>query len=679
MRGLVKRYLLFVYVLCAFLFVVGCTADSQTDSFPDSVTLTPTQRVENISPTEFIAPTELPTATPVPSPTEAMKPTVTPVPTEAPKPTVTPSPTEAPKPTATPTPSPSPKPTATTVPTKAPKPTATPTPSPSPKPTATPTPAPLLNTSSFNVGVFDAYPLAGNYADGIADIDWVSSDTSIVQVFGNDIIGMNPGTATITGTYKGSTVTADVTVYNSGRKSNDVFVQTENICLFPGEDFQLVATQKDAVFSSADPSIAKVASDGTVTGVSIGTTTITAANANSSVDCRVTVVADDGTYLKSSLPTEYHITKECVVMDSDSFYLCVDAGVCLPDNVLDKIELIMSTMEKETGLSFDNPKLSGLPPMTKPTISVINTTYNSAYAHSYGIVLAPYDIYLDENGISVIVHELLHNLQLRNGIDLGNALSEGFAMYYCDMICEKLPFPKNHDEYYNSWVCMGQFDEITLENTESSLLNPPDIHPFSYFFVQYLAKTYGDQKIYTIIDAITEAVQRTEENVYAGQVNPLSEEAIYEIIKAHTSDNLTEEFYRYFSSLEEPDWPYMDLSDVDGTYYVDFTGNRMYNITSVNGLVKFNQEITLDYTYAFDYAEKVWGRKTKGISLRAIVIDDQMMHEVDTTFYDQNNNVIRVSDLGEAVQNVVPGAVKVTLRGVDECICHVNEYNMFGE
>lgn len=123
----------------------------------------------------------------------------------------------------------------------------------------------------------------------------------------------------------------------------------------------------------------------------------------------------------------------------------------------------------------------------------------------------------------------------------------------------------------------------------------------------------------------------------------------------------------------------MDLSDVDGTYYVDFTGNRMYNITSVNGLVKFNQEITLDYTYAFDYAEKVWGRKTKGISLRAIVIDDQMMHEVDTTFYDQNNNVIRVSDLGEAVQNVVPGAVKVTLRGVDECICHVNEYNMFGE
>jgi len=708
MRGLVKKYLLLVYTLCTFLFVVGCTAESQTDAFSDSITLTPTVRVEEMTPTELPTETPIPTGaeepteapvpteaeeqtTPIPSPTVTLLPTATsspsptPLPTATPSlsptplPTATPSPSPTPLPTATPSPSPTPLPTATPSPSPTPLPTATPTPSPSPKPTATPTPAPLLNTSSFNVGVFDAYPLAGNYADGIADIDWVSSDPSIVQVFGNDIIGMNPGTATITGTYKGSTVTADVTVYNSGRKSNDVLVQTENICLFPGEDFQLVATQKDAVFSSADSSVATVAPDGTVTGVSIGTTTITAANANSSVDCTVTVVADDGTYLKSTLPTEYLITKECVVMASDSFYLCVDAGVCLPDNVLDKIELIMATMEKETGLSFSNPKLSGFPPLTKPTISVINSTYDSAYAHSYGIVLAPYDIYLDENGISVIVHELLHTLQLRNGIDLGNALSEGFAMYYCDMICEKLPFPKNHDEYYNSWVCMGQFDEITLENTESSLLNPPDIHPFSYFFVQYLAKTYGDQKIYTIIDAITEAVQRTEENVYAGQVNPLSEEAIYEIIKAHTSDNLTEEFYRYFSSLEEPDWPYMDLSDVDGTYYVDYTGTRMYNITSVNGLVKFNQEITLDYTYAFDYAEKVWGRKTKGISLRAFVIDDQMMHEVDTTFYDQYNNVIRVSDLDEAFQNVVPGAVKVTLRGVDECICHVSEYDMFGE
>ncbi len=663
MRHCVKRYLLFVYMLCAFLFVVGCTAGSQTESFSDSVTLTPTQSAEGISPTAV----PIPTVTPVLTGTEEPTATLAPSPTEAPAATPTPSPTELPLPTST------------TTPTVTPSPTATSTPTPSPRPTATPTPAPLLNTSHFNVGVFDAFSLTGNYADGITDIDWVSSNPSIVQVFGNDIIGLTLGTATITGTYKGSTVTADVRVYDSGTKSDNVLVQTEKICLFPGEDFQLVATQKDASFSSADPSVATVAPDGTVIGVSIGTTTITAANANSSVDCTVTVVADDGTYLKSSLPTEYTITKECVVMSSDSFYLCVDAGVCLPDNILEKIELIMATMEKETGLSFGNPKLSGFPPLTKPTISVVNSTYGGAYAHAYGIVVAPYDIYLDENGTSVFVHELLHTLQLRNGIDLGNALSEGFAMYYGDMICEKLPFPKNHDEYYNSWVCMGQFDEITLENTESSLLNPPDIHPFSYFFVRYLAQTYGDQKIYTVIDAITEAVQRTEENVYAGQVNPLSEEAIYEIIKAHTSDNLTEEFYRYFSSLEESVWPYMDLSDVDGTYYVDFTGTRMYNITSVNGLVKFNQEITLDYTYAFDYAEKVWGRKAKGISLRASVIDNQMMYDVDTTFYDQDGNIIPVSDPYEALQNSVPGAVKVTLRGVNECICYVNEYNMFGE
>ena len=123
----------------------------------------------------------------------------------------------------------------------------------------------------------------------------------------------------------------------------------------------------------------------------------------------------------------------------------------------------------------------------------------------------------------------------------------------------------------------------------------------------------------------------------------------------------------------------MDLSESDGTYYVDFTGTRGYNITSVNGLVKFNQEITLDYTYAFDFAEKVWGRKAKGISLSAGVVKDQVMYDVDTTFYDQYDNVIAISNLYEAYENGVSGAVKVTLRGENECICYVRDDVMFGE
>lgn len=706
MRGSVKRYLLFICMLCMFLFVVGCTADSQTDSFSDSVTLTPTVSVAETSPTDPPVPTEAPVLTEMPSPTEAPESTEHPIQTEKPELTEPPVPTEAPVPAETPVPSatlsptpiPSsmPEPTETPLPTVMPEPTeaplptvmpeptkvALPTPTPTKIPMPTPTPAPLLNYSSFYAGVFNVYSLAGHYADGVTNIDWVSSDPSILQVRGNDLIGIYPGETTITGTYKGTTVTADVTVYDCGIKGDDVSIQTQSICLFPGESFRLIATQKNAVFTSADPSVATVSSDGTVTARSIGTTTVTARNSKNSINCTVTVVADDGTYLKSSLDTEYPLTRERTVLESDSFYLIADIGVYLPEDILDKIELIMATMEKETGLSFDNPKLaSEYGTLTKPAITVVNaSSYDYAYGGADGVTVSPYDIYLDENGTHVLVHELMHTLQLRNGVDIGKALSEGFAIYYGGLICDKLPYPKNHDEYYNEWGSMGSFDEITPANTESLLLNPPDVHPFSYFFVRYLDETYGKDKFYEIMDAITEAVIQAKGAAYAGQMNPLSEEAIYKIIKEHTGDDLTEGFYRYFSSLEEADRIYMDLSDVDGVYYVDFEGNRRGNYTSIGGKLRFNQEITLDYTYAFDFAEKVWGRKAKGISLRAYVIDENhITHEVDTTFYDQYGNIIPISDPYEAFQNVAPGAVKVKLSGVDECICNARDDNMFCE
>ena len=690
MRHLLKKLKLFSCMLCVFLFVVGCTAGSQTDSFSDAITLTPTETpvtTEAPTSTEIPVVTESPTPTDIPVATEAPTPTEIPVTTEVPTPTEmlvateSPTPTEMPVATEVPTATPSPAPTLSPTPTATPSPSPSPLPTPTKAPTATPTPtmAPLLTYSNFNVGVFDAYCISGYYANGVTDIEWVSSDPSILKVSGNDLIGIYPGTATITGTYKDATVTADVKVYDSGKKGDDVSIQTQNICLFPGESFRLMATQKNAVFTSADSSVATVSSDGTVTAHAIGTTTVTATNPTNSVDCTVTVVADDGTYLKSSLDTEYPLTQERTLMVSDSFYLIADIGVYLSEDILDKIELIMETMEKETGLSFDNPKLSSAyRVMTKPVISVVNYySYDVAYGGADGITVSPYDIYFDESGTYVFVHEMLHTLQLRNGVSLGNALTEGYAIYYGGQICNKLPYPKNFDEYYNEWSSMYAFDEITLKNTEASLLNPPDVHPFSYFFVRYLDETYGKAKFYELMDAITEAVRQSHGSVYAGQVNPLSEEAIYGIIKEHTSDKLTEEFYRYFSGFEDPIWSYDDLSDIKGVYYVDFTGNRRFNSTSAPGRKSFNQEITLDYSHAFDFAEKVWGRKAKGIYLTARVIDNDMMYEVDTTFYDQGGNVIPVSE--EFFRELVPGAVRVVLRGVDECVCYESTDIMFGE
>lgn len=546
--------------------------------------------------------------------------------------------------------------------------------------TPTPTMIPLFSTSEYYVGVFEARNLSANYLNGITDIDWVSADPSILQVNGNDILGLYAGTTTLTGTYNGSTVTIDVTVYDS-TKGSDVSLQTQSILLFPEESFQLAATQSDAVFSVADPAIATVDSDGTVTAHSIGTTTVTAANQTNSIDCKVRVVADDNTYLKSSLPTEYPLTTERTLMISDSFYLFVDKGIYLPENILEKIEMIMATLEKETGLSYSNTKLDNpYVPLTKPVISVINHyEYDYGFGGPDGIVISPYDISIDECGAGVLIHELLHTLQLRNSVDIGAALCEGYAIYNTERFQKMFQFPITVDTYFNNWGSMHQFDEITLENMESSLLFPVDKHPLSYFFVTYLVETYGDQMIYTLIDAITDAVIQSEGVAQAGQINPLGEEAIYQIIKTHTSDTLTEDFYRYFISLEKAYEQKMDLTGVsDGIYYVKYTGTRHFDSTSAWGDLLIDNEITLDYTYAFDYAEKVWGRKAKGISC-LITSDAAANYYVDATFYDQYDNVIPVASPLDAWNSCVPGAVKVAIRGVDYCNYSVLSKDLFSE
>ena len=102
-----------------------------------------------LAPTPTLAPTRMPTFTPVPTPTvrqpgyAIFPPTATPaaaVPT--PVPTAMPMPAPAPAPTATPIPAPAPVSTATPIP--LPTSTPTPVPPPTPTPTPAPTPVPLL-------------------------------------------------------------------------------------------------------------------------------------------------------------------------------------------------------------------------------------------------------------------------------------------------------------------------------------------------------------------------------------------------------------------------------------------------------------------------------------------------------------------------------------------------------
>ncbi|MCI5604338.1 MAG: Ig-like domain-containing protein, partial [Clostridia bacterium] len=110
-----------------------------------------------------------------------------------------------------------------------------------------------------------------------------SSDTSVATVSNGIIKGVGEGTATITATTKdgGFTDTCEVTVYSNsvtGITLSDKVIElgTGYTAKLKATVYPTNATDKSVTWTSADPAVASVSSDGTVTGLSYGKTTVTA-------------------------------------------------------------------------------------------------------------------------------------------------------------------------------------------------------------------------------------------------------------------------------------------------------------------------------------------------------------------------------------------------------------------
>ena len=140
-------------------------------------------------------------------------------------------------------------------------------------------------------------------------VTWTSSDTLVAQVDDDGTVTARwAGTATITATAgNGMSDTCTVTVVDI-TPVRSVSVSPSSLTLDQGEQDTLRvsiypsdATFPEVEWTSSDPDVATVSSDGTVTAVGEGTATITAATSNGeSDDCRVTVNAT--TELNPSVP-----------------------------------------------------------------------------------------------------------------------------------------------------------------------------------------------------------------------------------------------------------------------------------------------------------------------------------------------------------------------------------------
>jgi len=170
-----------------------------------------------------------------------------------------------------------------------------------------------LNKTSLSINVNDMFTLTATITPSNATnkkIDWSSDNPSVATVDSNGKIkGIKAGTANITAksnngkpaTCKVTVKTSEVAVTGISLSATNKTVDISEIVTLSATITPSNATNKKVIWSSSDPSIATVNSNGTVIGLKANLPVkITAkTNNNKSATCTVTFVFDGDTYTDS--------------------------------------------------------------------------------------------------------------------------------------------------------------------------------------------------------------------------------------------------------------------------------------------------------------------------------------------------------------------------------------------
>jgi len=277
---------------------------------------------EEPAPTETPAPTEEPAPVETPAPTEEPAPTEAPTPTEEPAPTETPAPTEEPAPTETPAPTEEPAPTETPAPTEEPAPTETPAPTEEPAPTETPEPTQSPETGTEQAaGVPEIIAHSGT-CDVVGNTIYLERYASATFTFGEDVYSTNcyntyltteflgsnkfrvypkkTGTTTLKVTFDDRTVktykviiVADMTVPYTVQYGMDWFGLALGDTVTPTHKIYPTTADTTVSFRTSNKAVATVdPNTGAVTGIKVGTATITVTTANGKKDTILVKVYD---------------------------------------------------------------------------------------------------------------------------------------------------------------------------------------------------------------------------------------------------------------------------------------------------------------------------------------------------------------------------------------------------
>ncbi len=289
---------------------------------------------------------------------------------------------------------------------------------------------------------------------------------------------------------------------------------------------------------------------------------------------------EDGTYYK---------TKKEEYIETSRFILFLDDGVEVPVDAINLINHIMDMIEAETGYRFYTKRFNGSNEFNmddeiekyyetgkelkavnkkhdKISIAVVHKDTTSVAVGSNGVLISPEDIRLLDGEEYVLIHELLHVIDMRNGCFPGMILGEGFTTYYTTLITkEDTVMNGYYDGYINLQGFNNKLTEANMEDFFVELTGGWSSYQLGFRMMHFIIETYGE-KAYRSMDAkLSEKYE-----------NPTNKE-VAAILKSELSKDFFKAFVRWYNKNYEK-FGDMDMSSVGdwlitGEYLTKYYGD----------------------------------------------------------------------------------------------------------
>ena len=257
---------------------------------------------------------------------------------------------------------------------------------------------------TLNVGGIEMLSATVLPADAtFPDVKWESSDPSVATIKDGFVVALKEGTAMITAVAGGVTAVCVVTVVPQGVQVNSITLDKDAMEMKVGDLETLTATVDPAgvgrvEWTSSNPAVAQVTSDGTVVAIAEGTSSITASLGGKFASCPVTVTAESSPEVTVTAVELDVVSAEIVVSNT----LQITATV-LPAEAASKP--VSWTSSDSSVAVIDNGLVTALKPGTVTIIAICGgktasctlTVVEGEIAVT-GVTVAPATLSLKEGG-----------------------------------------------------------------------------------------------------------------------------------------------------------------------------------------------------------------------------------------------------------------------------------------